>query len=331
MDRRAFIALVGGSILAAPLAVEPQPAGKMYRIGILGEQASDPSEARMWQTFQLGLREFGWIEGRNIWIESRWAEDNSARLPELAADLVRLKVDLLVTRGSTCEKGDIRDSHRLPRACRPPSDRPRGEPRQARREHHGTVLATDGDLSQRLRDPDLYGSRRQAGRRSVQPRYPFPHSGSQGAGGVSACAPGAVAAGSGAGRGGAGRRLHCYRPRASTGPFRALLPALQRRATAYGRVGHSSSATNDVRRQGPRRGGWPHELRRGFSRSLPARRHLRGQDPQGYEARRPPHRTANKVRASDQSQDGAGPRPYDPAFRAGAGRPSHRIARARPT
>jgi len=56
----------------APLAVAAQPAGKMYAVGILGEKASDPSEARMWQTFQLGLRELGWIEGRNIRIESRW-------------------------------------------------------------------------------------------------------------------------------------------------------------------------------------------------------------------------------------------------------------------
>jgi len=114
VDRRAFIAQAGGSILAAPLAVEAQPAGKMYRIGILGEQASDPSEARMWQTFQLGLREFGWIEGRNIWIESRWAEDNSARLPELAADLVRLKVDLIATRGSTYVQGARKATSAIP-------------------------------------------------------------------------------------------------------------------------------------------------------------------------------------------------------------------------
>jgi len=88
----------------APLVAEAQ-AGKVYRIGILGESASDPSEARLWQTFRLGLRDLGWIEGRNILIESRWNEGDSARLPELAADLVRLRVDLIVTRGSTYVQG----------------------------------------------------------------------------------------------------------------------------------------------------------------------------------------------------------------------------------
>ena len=73
----------------------------MYRIGTLGEKASDPAEARLWQTFRQSLRERDWIEGANILIEDRWAEGNAARLPELAADLARLKVDLIVARSST--------------------------------------------------------------------------------------------------------------------------------------------------------------------------------------------------------------------------------------
>ena len=92
------------SLSLAPLVAEAQ-AGKVYRIGILGESASDPSKARLWQTFRLGLRDLGWIEGRNILIESRWNEGDSARLPELAADLVRLRVDLIVTQGSTYVQG----------------------------------------------------------------------------------------------------------------------------------------------------------------------------------------------------------------------------------
>ena len=104
MRRIRLAVVLAVSLALAPLSAEAQ-AGKVYRIGILGESASDPSEARMWQTFQLGLRELGWIEGRNIRIESRWVEDNYARLPELAADLVRLKVDLIVTRGSTYVQG----------------------------------------------------------------------------------------------------------------------------------------------------------------------------------------------------------------------------------
>jgi putative ABC transport system substrate-binding protein len=85
----------------APLAAEAQQPGKVYRVGILTNKAADPAEARQWQAFRLGLRERGWIEGQNILIEFRAAEGNTARLPELAADLVRLKVDLIVARSST--------------------------------------------------------------------------------------------------------------------------------------------------------------------------------------------------------------------------------------
>ena len=105
MERRTFMTLVSGGLVAAALAAEAQPAGKVYRIGILGEKSSDPSEARLWQAFRLELGKRGWIEGKNILIESRWAEGNSARIPELAADLVRLRVDLIVTRGSIYVQG----------------------------------------------------------------------------------------------------------------------------------------------------------------------------------------------------------------------------------
>src|SRR5262245_66416206 len=113
MDRRAFITMVGGSILAAPLAVQGQSA-KLYRVGLLGEAASDRSEARLWQAFRSGLRERGWIEGKDILIESRWAEGNAARPPELAADLVRLKVDLIVTRGSIYVQAAKRATSSIP-------------------------------------------------------------------------------------------------------------------------------------------------------------------------------------------------------------------------
>jgi len=94
----AVILTVG--LISVPLAAQAQQPGKVYRVGILGEKASDPSEARLWQAFRSGLQERGWIEGKNLLIESRWHEGNHARLPELAADLVRLNVDLIVTRGS---------------------------------------------------------------------------------------------------------------------------------------------------------------------------------------------------------------------------------------
>jgi hypothetical protein len=100
MDRRSFLLISVAGAFAAPLGAGSQPAGVVYRIGILGEQASDSSEARLWKGFREELAKRGWIEGRNILIESRWAEGNEARLPELAADLVRLRMDVIVTRGS---------------------------------------------------------------------------------------------------------------------------------------------------------------------------------------------------------------------------------------
>jgi putative ABC transport system substrate-binding protein len=87
-------------MLTVPLAASAQPAGKVYRIGVLGDKASDSNEILLWQTFRAGLRERGWNEGVNIRIEYRWVEGNAARLPEVAADLVRLKPDLIATRGS---------------------------------------------------------------------------------------------------------------------------------------------------------------------------------------------------------------------------------------
>jgi ABC-type uncharacterized transport system substrate-binding protein len=97
-----FLASIAAALVlvSTPLAVEAQQPGKVYRVGILTNKASDPAEARLWQAFRSGLRERGWIEGQNILIEFRAAEGNTARLPELAADLVRLKVDLIVARAS---------------------------------------------------------------------------------------------------------------------------------------------------------------------------------------------------------------------------------------
>jgi putative ABC transport system substrate-binding protein len=100
MDRRTFLGTLAGGFLAAPLAGEAQQPGKVYRIGILTNKASDPADRHLWQAFRLGLREHGWIEGENIVLEYRWTEGNFARLPELVADLVRLKVDVIVARAS---------------------------------------------------------------------------------------------------------------------------------------------------------------------------------------------------------------------------------------
>ena len=91
MNRRAFLGTVAGSLLAAPLAAEAQPAGKVPRIGILG---SSPTPS--WEAFRRVLRELGYVEGRNILFEDRWLEGAVDRAPAVATELVELKVDVIV-------------------------------------------------------------------------------------------------------------------------------------------------------------------------------------------------------------------------------------------
>ena len=100
MERRTFMTLVSGGLLAAPFAAEAQPAGKVPRVGYLSPGSrSDPLRQRRFEAFRQGLRELGYVEGHNIVIESRWAEGKYDRYPALAADLVRLKVDVIVAVG----------------------------------------------------------------------------------------------------------------------------------------------------------------------------------------------------------------------------------------
>ena len=88
------------SLLLAPLAAEAQPAGKVPRVGYLSPgSASDEGRQRRLEAFRQGLRELGYVEGQNIAIESRWAEGKYERYSALAADLVRLKVDVIVAVG----------------------------------------------------------------------------------------------------------------------------------------------------------------------------------------------------------------------------------------
>jgi len=84
------------SLLATPLVAEAQQAGKIPRIGVL-RQGSSPDP--LVEAFRQGLRELGYAEGRNVSIEYRWAEGRAERLPALAAELVRLKVDVIVASG----------------------------------------------------------------------------------------------------------------------------------------------------------------------------------------------------------------------------------------
>jgi putative ABC transport system substrate-binding protein len=87
------------SLLAAPLGAEAQPAAKVYRIGVL-ETTSPATAATVHDAFRQGLRELGYVEGQNLVLEYRWAGGKAERFPRLAAELVALKVDVIVARGT---------------------------------------------------------------------------------------------------------------------------------------------------------------------------------------------------------------------------------------
>jgi putative ABC transport system substrate-binding protein len=96
MKRREFIAWLGGVMASAPFGARAQTARKLPTIGFLG--AASPSIARPWVTaFETRLRELGWVEGRTVAIEYRWAEAQTERYAEIAAEFVALKVDVIVT------------------------------------------------------------------------------------------------------------------------------------------------------------------------------------------------------------------------------------------
>jgi putative ABC transport system substrate-binding protein len=96
MDRRTFLAGTGAVLLAAPLAAEAQQAAKVARIGYL---ATNPTP-HLQEAFRQGLRDLGYVEGRNLVIEYRDAEGKSEQLPARAAELVALKVDVIVAAGT---------------------------------------------------------------------------------------------------------------------------------------------------------------------------------------------------------------------------------------
>ncbi len=98
MRRRDFMTLIGGAAAARPLIAFAEQTAKPPTIGFLGADAS--AFAPWTAAFVAGLRDLGWIEGRTIAIEYRWSEGRPERYAEIAAEFVRLKVDVIVTVGS---------------------------------------------------------------------------------------------------------------------------------------------------------------------------------------------------------------------------------------
>lgn len=99
MRRREFLALIGGMATVLPVGASAQQRGNFYRIGVLEPTAAAQNAANM-EALRLGLRNLGYAEGKNLILEYRSSDGRDERFPELAADLVRLKVDVIVTRGT---------------------------------------------------------------------------------------------------------------------------------------------------------------------------------------------------------------------------------------
>jgi putative ABC transport system substrate-binding protein len=98
-SRRAFIAAAAGALLFPPLLVEGQQVGEVRRVGYL-VSGSAATSARAMEAFRQGLHDLGWIEGRNLVIDRRFAEDRHDRLPDFATELVRLEVSVIVAAGT---------------------------------------------------------------------------------------------------------------------------------------------------------------------------------------------------------------------------------------
>ena len=99
MKRREFITLLGGAVVTWPREVTAQQTGKVYRIGIL-ETISPALNAANFDALRKALQALGYVEGQGLVFEYRSADGRNERFPDLAAELVRLKVDLIVTRST---------------------------------------------------------------------------------------------------------------------------------------------------------------------------------------------------------------------------------------
>jgi putative ABC transport system substrate-binding protein len=112
MDRRVFISSIAGGLLAAPLAAEVQQAGKVYRIGYLGFGTPAATANRV-EALRAGLRDLGYVEGKNLVIEFRWS-GTVEQMHEAAAELARMKVDIIFATSSTESESARRATKTIP-------------------------------------------------------------------------------------------------------------------------------------------------------------------------------------------------------------------------
>jgi putative tryptophan/tyrosine transport system substrate-binding protein len=115
MHRRMFLGMVAASAVAAVGRAHAQPAGKVWRIGYIGgTPPTTPEVARIWGAFVRALQDLGYVEGKNLQIESRFVEGRSERFPAFAAELVRLKVDVIVVTSAPGVRAAMEATKQIP-------------------------------------------------------------------------------------------------------------------------------------------------------------------------------------------------------------------------
>src|SRR6266498_1136084 len=288
IDRRTFLTGTGVVLLAAPLAAEAQQAGTR-RIGLLETSSPSPARVLLWETLRQRLRELGYLEGQNIAFESRFAEGKPDRLPGLAAELVALKVDVIVTSGTPASLAAKQATLTIPIVMAQLAD-PVGSGLVASLGRPGgnvTGLSTQ--------DADLSGKRLEM-LREVVPKV------SRLALLIDETNPGTmlIARGTQAAARSVGVQLQSLGVRGPADLDRAFSAMKKARAgalivesssmfftwrTQSGRPRVEEPAAHHVRPDGVRRGRRPYGLFCGLLGSVPPNRHLRGQDLEGRQAR----------------------------------------------
>jgi putative ABC transport system substrate-binding protein len=133
--RREFITMLGGAAVAWPLAARAQPS-KTPTVGFLG--ASTPAATGQWvAAFAQRLRDLGWIEGRTVAIDYRWAEGRDERMAEIAAEFLRAKVNVIVAQGTQAALAAKKVTASLPIVFALPGDSENGRSRAAALEQSG--------------------------------------------------------------------------------------------------------------------------------------------------------------------------------------------------
>src|SRR4051794_27136290 len=172
MRRREFIGIVGGAA-AWPLVAHAQRASKVWRIGYLGFGTAAAFADRA-EALRAGLRDFGYIEGKNIVIEFRWAE-TVEQLQEAAAEVVRMNVDVIFATSSAETEHAKQATNTIPIVFATHAD-PVGlghvASLAARRQHHGIVGAANGDHRQADGDIERDRAAGDADRRALEPHRP---------------------------------------------------------------------------------------------------------------------------------------------------------------